>query len=291
MKTIKHSKYKNTGVLFELLVRQITLEVLNGDKTEHAKRIVKEFFANGTELNKELRLYELLLKEKYNSENRAEKFVDVVCQRHSKLNEAKLAKEKYSLIKEIASKFDIEKFLSSPITNYKVLASIYKVFEAKKTDSYDIKDIFNSKITLIENIISKPAKKQNVSNVEDAKLLESYKQQDKDIRMLTYKILVETFNKKYTNLDTKQKTLLKEYINNMNNTSKFSEYVSTEIPKISKGLRIIESKLTDKVTKIKLNETISVLEKMKIGKTISDSQVSSIMLSYELIKELKTKLK
>ena len=171
------------------------------------------------------------------------------------------------------------------------MASIYKVFEAKKSENYDIKDIFNSKITLVENIISKPAKRQTTTHIEDAKLLEAYKQQDKDIRMLTYKILVETFNKKYTNLDTKQKTLLKEYINNMNNTSKFSEYVSAEIPKIAKGLKLIESKLTDGVTKIKLNETISVLQKMKIGKTISDSQVSSIMLSYELIKELKTKIK
>ena len=47
MKKIKHAKVKNTGVLFELLVRQITLEVLNGDTTENAKRIVKEFFAPG----------------------------------------------------------------------------------------------------------------------------------------------------------------------------------------------------------------------------------------------------
>ena len=291
MKKLSHSKYKNTGILFELLVRQITLEVLNGDTTENAKRILKEFFAPSTELNKELRLYELLLKEKYNSEGRAEKFVDMICQSHTKLNEIKLSKEKYNLIKEIASKFDIEKFLSSPITNYKVLASIYKVFESKKSYNFDIKDAFNCKITLIENIISKPSKKVQPSNQEDTKLIESYKQQDKDIRLLTYKILVETFNKKYTNLDTKQKGLLKEYINNMNNTSKFVEYVSAELPRITKGLKAIHSKLNDGVTRIKLAETISVLTNMKIGKTVTDGQVSSLMLSYELIKELKTKIK
>jgi hypothetical protein len=290
MKKIKHSKFKNTGVLFELLVRQITLEVLNGDKTENAKKIVKEFFAPGTELNKELRLYELLLKEKYNTESRAEKFVDTVSQAHSKLNETKLAKEKYGLIKEIGSKFEIEQFLSSPITNYKVLASIYKVFESKKSENYDIKDIFNSKITLIENIIARPAKVEEVKNVESIKLMETYSQQEKDLRLLTYKILVETFNKKYTNLDAKQKGLLKEYINNMSNTTKFKDYVVTEVPKIAKELRLIETKVCDKVTKIKLLETISVLEKMKIGKTVSDSQVSSIMLSYELVKELKNKV-
>ena len=288
MKKIKHSKVKNTGVLFELLVRQITLEVLNGDKTENAKHIVKEFFAAGTELNKELRLYDLLLKEKYNSESKAEMFVDTVSQAHSKLNEGKLAKEKYNLIKQINEKFELEQFLSSPITNYKVLASIYKVFESKKSENYDIKDIFNSKVTLIENIIARPSTKTN--KIEDTKLIESYKKQDKDLRLLTYKILVETFNKKYTNLDANQKNLLKEYINNISNTSKFKDYLSIELPKIVSELNNIKSKIQDKVTTIKLSETISVLEKMKIGKTISDNQVSSVMLSYELIKELKSKV-
>ena len=287
MKKIKHSKFKNTGVLFELLVRQITLEVLNGDKTENAKKIVREFFAPGTELNKELRLYDLLLKEKYNSENRAEKFVDTVSTAHSKLNEGKLTKEKYNLIKEIRSSFYIEQFLSSPISNYKVLASIYKVFESKKSENFDIKDVFNSKITLIENIISKPINKQK-EQVD--KIIETYKKQDKDIRLLTYKILVETFNKKYTNLNDDQKSLLREYINNVNNTSKFNNYVSIELPKIIKELKSIQTKVTDKVTKIKLSETISVLGKMKFGNKISDNQVSSIMLSYELIKELKSKV-
>ena len=288
MKKIKHSKVKNTGVLFELLVRQITLEVLNGDKTENAKHIVKEFFAAGTELNKELRLYDLLLKEKYNSESKAEMFVDTVSQAHSKLNEGKLAKEKYNLIKQINEKFELEQFLSSPITNYKVLASIYKVFESKKSENYDIKDIFNSKVTLIENIIARPSTKTN--KIEDTKLIESYKQQDKDLRLLTYKILVEAFNKKYTNLDDSQKNLLKEYINNITNTTKFKDYVSVELPNIVAELRTIKSKVEDRVTTIKLSETISVLEKMKIGKTISDNQVSSVMLSYELIKELKSKV-
>ena len=289
MKKIKHSKVKNTGVLFELLVRQITLEVLNGDKTENAKNIVKEFFASGTELNKELRLYDLLLKEKYNSESKAEMFVDTVSQAHSKLNEGKLAKEKYNLIKQINEKFELEQFLSSPITNYKVLASIYKVFESKKSENYDIKDVFNSKVTLIENIIARPSIKTN--KVEDTKLIESYKQQDKDLRLLTYKILVETFNKKYTNLDSKQKNLLKEYINNISNTSKFKDYISVELPNIVSELKSIKAKVEDKVTTIKLSETISVLEKMKMGKSVSDNQVSSIMLSYELIKELKSKVK
>ena len=289
MKKIKHSKFKNTGVLFELLVRQITLEVLNGDKTENAKNILREFFSPNTELNKELRLYDILLKEKYSSETKADRLVETVCDAHNKLNHITLSKEKFNLIKEISEKFEIEQFLSSPISNYKTLASIYKVFESKRADGYDIKDIFNSKITLIENITSKPA--QTIQPNEENRLIETYKQQDKDLRMLTYKILVETFNKKYTNLNESQKNLLKEYINNITNTTKFKDYVGTQLPTIITELNGIKTKLKDKVTQIKLAETISLLEKMKIGKTVSDSQVSSIMLSYELIKELKSKVK
>jgi len=289
MKKVKHSKFKNTGILFELLVRQITLEVLNGDTTEKAKHIVKEFFSSKTELNKEHRLYELLLREKYNSESRAEKFIDTINEAHNRINQSKLQREKYNLIKKINESFNMDDFLSSPITNYKVLASIYKIFEAKNMGDYDVKDIFNSKITLIENITSKQS--VIVEKSDDAKkLVESYKKQDKDLRLLTYKILVESFNKKYSNLDESQKELLKQFINNITNTTKFKEYVEKEIPSIIRELKVLHKSINDKVTKIKLAETVSVLNKTKIGKTVSDNHVSSLMISYELIKELKGKL-
>lgn len=289
MKRVKHSKFKNTGILFELLVRQITLEVLNGDTTETAKTIVSEFFSAKTELNKELRLYDLLLKEKYNSESRAEKFIDTINEAHSRINQKNLQREKYNLIKKINESFNMDEFLSSPISNYKVLASIYKVFESKNYDNYDVKDVFNSKITLIENITSKPSNLVESSN-DSNKVVENYKKQDKDLRLLTYKILVETFNKKYSNLDENQKNLLKEYINNLSNTTGFKSYIETEIPKIISELKSLGKSIDDKVTKIKLAETAAVLSKTKIGKVVSDNHVSSLMISYELIKELKSKV-
>ena len=288
MKRVKHSKFKNTGILFELLVRQITLEVLNGDTSEKAKKIVSEFFSPKTELNKELRLYELLMKEKYNSESRAEKFIDTVNEAHNRIDQKQLQKEKYNLIKKINESFNMDEFLSSPISNYRVLASIYKIFESKRMSNYDVKDVFNSKITLIESITSKPStlssKKSNTTQI-----VESYKKQDKDLRLLTYKILVETFNKKYSNLDENQKTLLREYINNLSNTTGFKSYVEKEIPSIVSELKTLSKGIKDKVTKIKLAETVSVLAKTKIGKVVSDNHVSSLMMSYELIKELKSK--
>jgi len=284
MKKIKHSKFKNTGFLFELLTRQITLEILNGSE-EKAKEIIKEFYGRGTQLSKELRLFNLIINEKYNSEAKAEKFIDVVLEAHTKLDYNKLQREKYNLIKSIKENFEINNFLSSPVTNYKILASIHKLFEGKKLDVLNVKDVFNAKETLVEHISASNANKSNTSKTD--KLVEDYKKQEKDLRLLTYKILVETFNKKYTSLDESQKGLLREYINNVTNTSKFNEYFESELIKTITELHSMYKSMKDKITKIKLRETINVLKKQKIGKKITDSQVSALMMSYELVKEIK----
>ena len=227
MRKIKHSKFKNTGFLFELLTRQITVEILNGSE-ERAKRIIKEFYGRGTELSKELRLFNLLINEKYNSESKAEKFIQAILEAHSTIDYKKLQREKYNLVKSIKENFEINNFLSSPVTNYKILASIHKLFEAKTHNILDVKDIFDSKLTLVEHISSNS---QVVLKEKEDKLVEEYKKQEKDLRLLTYKILVETFNKKYTTLNDAQKGLLREYINNVTNTSKFNEYYSKELIK------------------------------------------------------------
>lgn len=285
MKQIKHSKYRNTGVLFELLVRQITHEILSNSNKETAKKIVKEFFAKNTELSKELRLYKMILDEKYNSESRAEKFIDMVCGVRSKLNEQKLNKEKYNLVKTIKENYDVDRFMSSAITNYKQLASIYKIFESTvATDNYDVSDVFRSKYSLVEHVMNDSVKNKDEKIQE--KVNEKFESEDKNIRLLTYKILVENFNKKYTNLNVKQKSLLREFINNVSNTTKFSDYINKERVDVIKELSDIHNRITDKVTRIKLKETINTLSKMKVGKKVSDENVSVMMISYELQKEL-----
>lgn len=282
MRKIKHSKFKNTGFLFELLTRQVTLEIINGTE-EKAKSIIKEFYGKGTEMSKELRLFNLLINEKYNSEAKAEKFIDAILEAHTKIDYKSLQREKYNLVKSIKENFEIKNFLSSPVTNYKILASIHKLFEGKKNDILDVKDVFDSKLTLVEHISSNsPTLKE-----KEDKLVEEYRKQEKDLRLLTYKILVETFNKKYTNLNDDQKSLLREYINNVNNTSKFNEYFEKELIKTITSLHEMYKGMEDKITKIKLKETINVLKKQKIGKKITDEQVSALMMSYELIKEIK----
>jgi hypothetical protein len=291
MKKLKHSKFRNTGILFELLVRQITLEVINGDTVGVAKQILKEFFNKNTELSKEFRLYDLLLKEKYKTESRAEKFVDLICEERKKINDKKLLREKYELVKKIKESFDLEKFLSSPLLNYRQLASIYKLFEATAVSTtYNVKEKFDAKITLIEHIMSSTTKSK-IDKKVDGKLLETFSKQDKDLRLLTYKILVETFNKKYsTALNQKQKALLENFINNITNTTGFVDYYKKELVSNVSKLKKLNEKICDRVTKIKLNETIKVLESTKVNKVVSDEGVSMLMLTYELMKELGDKL-
>lgn len=289
MKNIKHSKFKNTGFIFELLVRQITSEIMSGNINSKAEKILKEYFSAKKELSKELKLYQYLINEKYNSESKAQKFVETVCEARKRLDEQKLIKEKYNLIKEIKESYNIDDFTKSPISNYKNLASIYKVFEATTTkESFEPKDIVNSKFTIVENMINSSI--ENKDKKVNDRVLEEYRKQDEEVRMLSYKMLVENFNKKYNNLSLAQRNLLKEYINNINNTGKLKEYVNGEVNKLSEGLKEIGSKVSDKVTKIKLAETISNIKKIKSVKKLRESHLSALMMSYELLKELKDSL-
>jgi hypothetical protein len=289
MKKIKHSKFKNTGFIFELLVRQITAEVMSSSKSV-AEKLLKEHFNSKQELSKELKLYQYLINEKYNSESKAEQFINTILEARKKIDEKKLTKEKYNLIKEIKETYDLDEFIKSPISNYKTLASIYKIFETVVTDTqYEPTDIVSARFTIAENIINSSIQNRDVK-IKDA-VLEEYRKQDDDLRAVSYKLLVESFNNKYSNLTNDQKSLLREYINNINNTGKLSEYVSTEVTKLVEGLKEVGSKISDKVTKIKLAETIANIRKIKSVKKIKEQHLSAMMMTYELLKELKDSLK
>jgi len=289
MKKIKHSKFKNTGFLFELLVRQITSEVMSSSKSV-AEKLLKEHFNSKQELSKELKLYQYLINEKYNSESKAEQFINTILEARKKIDEKKLTKEKYNLIKEIKETYNLDEFIKSPISNYKTLASIYKIFETVITDTqYEPTDIVSARFTIAENIINSSIQNKDVK-LKDA-VLEEYRKQDDDLRAVSYKLLVESFNNKYSNLTNDQKGLLREYINNINNTGKLSEYVSTEVTKLVEGLKEVGSKISDKVTKIKLAETIANIRKIKSVKKIKEQHLSAMMMTYELLKELKESIK
>jgi hypothetical protein len=255
-----------------------------------AEKLLKEHFNSKQELSKELKLYQYLINEKYNSESKAEQFINTILEARKKIDEKKLTKEKYNLIKEIKETYNLDEFIKSPISNYKTLASIYKIFETViNNEEYDPTDIVSSRFTIAENIINSSIQNKDVK-IKDA-VLEEYRKQDDDLRAVSYKLLVESFNNKYSNLTNDQKGLLREYINNINNTGKLNEYVSNEITKLVEGLKEVGSKISDKVTKIKLAETITNIRKIKSVKKIKEQHLSAMMMTYELLKELKESIK
>ena len=281
MKKLKHSKFKNTGILFELLIRQITADILN-NKGSKANNLVRKYFTEDTILGKEQRLYQMLLEETSNSEECATKLLDAVLYEHKKLNRKKLSQQRYELVKEMKDVYPIEDFFRSKIRNYKTYASIYKLFESLKEDVFcDPTDLVESKNTIVLGLCNaKNSKQDNTSE------LESYVQHNEDLRLISYKLLVDRFNEKYSELNEDQRLLLKNYINNISNTNSLREYINEQLPVIQEKIVKLGQHIDDKVVKIKLKEVISQLKKVKEGRVVKDSQVSAVLMSYELIKEL-----
>ena len=280
MKKMKHSKIKNTGILFELLSRQITADLIEG-KESKALSILRNFFKSGTLLNKEYSLYQTLLKERYSNENKTKDFINLVISSRKKLSEPKLKREKYQLIREIKNSYDLSDFFNNKISNYKVLASIYKLFE-DTNNTLNPAEVITSKYTLVEHICSKtPENKTTRSEIVDA-----FASQSKEIRLLAYKILLEKFNTKYAALGPKEKKLLREYINNVGNTDKLKEYIDKELTGISSKIESKITKVTDPTTRIKLTESIHILDKLKKTKRVGENHILTILNYYKLINEL-----
>jgi len=278
MSTVKHSKIKNTGILFELLVRQVASDTLSAHDSE-AVRIIKEYFSNKTQLGKELQLYQTILKEKFNSESQANRFIDAVVSSRKKLNKGKLRREKYNLIKEIKEHYDLQKFTKARVDNYRTLASTYTIFE---NTSLKPAEGVKLRYNLVEAVTGKRANKQIKKQI-----VSEYQQQDKDMQLLSYQILVDKFNEKYGDLSAKQKKVLREYINNVSNTSNLKELISSEVPHIKRTLRNKIRSIKDPVVRIKLKEVAKQATALGKRNVIKDQEVLSLMRFYELIKELK----
>ena len=282
MKKIKHSKYKNTGILFEMLVRQIAADTMHGQKTK-ALPILKRHFKSGTELGKELQLYRTIQEEEFKTENSAQKFLQACISARKSLNESALRRQKYNLIKEINDSFIVENFFKSRVSNYTMLASIFKLFEYAEVDNPA--QIVRSKSTLVEHILRNAllnpvkVKKGNV-------IKEQYSVQEKDVRLLSYKMLIDKFNNKYNGLNERQKNVLREYINNVSNTVSLKEFIQKEIPVIQKALTRASARVGSKIIKIKLQEVNNMISEIGNTSTIKDKHVLTILKYHELIKEL-----
>ena len=282
-KRVKHSKIKNTGILFELLSRQITQDIISDDKKSKSIDLLKKYFNENTEIGRENQLYQVLVKTNYNSTAKAQRLIEAVLKSRSQINNKKLKNEKYNLIKSISENYKTEDFFRSRIPNYKVYASVYKLFLSESIESLNPLDEVDSNFTIIEHITGK---KIPSSVKDDTEVIQEFKGQDKDLRLLSYQLMVDNFNKKYKTLNTPQKNLLKEYINNISNTNSLREFVNDEVQNIKTTLESHVPNISDDITRIKLQEAVNQIENLTKGRIVKDKQVISLMRYYELIKEL-----
>lgn len=278
MANIKHNKFRNTGILFELLVRKITADTMSNQDSK-AVSLIKKYFVN-TELAKENKLYQALTKSQNISEVQAESILSTILEINKTLDRNQLSKEKYNLIKEIKNNFDIDDFFKAKINNYKLLSSTYTLLEANLTPTRNLDDILTSKMNILEHIAQTNAISVPQPTVSEFETL------DKGTRSLVYKIMLEKFNNKFNTLSDDQKEVLKEYINNITNTTNLKKYVDVKFTSLKESLLKFLPKIEDATIKIKVNETINLINPILESKTLKDDNIIALLQYQELHSEL-----
>jgi hypothetical protein len=279
---IKHSKFKNTGILFELLVRQIASDTVSG-KDSAAIGLVKKYFSK-SELTKEYKLYQSLVNTKALTEGKAESLINATLEISSRLNRSALRKEKYNLIKDIREAYDLEEFFKSKINNYSQYAAAYNLVEAHNSLEFvEPSQVIENKVTLLEHITRKEINKTDVKD----RVLEEYAKMDKGTRILAYKILLEKFNEKYGDMSPSQKSVLKEYINNISNTVKLREFVNNSYTAIKSQIVTLSKTVVDKTIQIKLNEVVNILKPLDKNQNVKDDNIIALLQFHQLVTELK----
>ena len=274
----KHSKYKNTGILFELLTRQITSETISNTPPK-AVGILQKFFGNDSTLLKEYQIYHALLNKRFEKDASATVLIETLIGAHSKLNKSVLRRERYNLVREIKDTYNIEDFFKAKIPNYKIYASVYNLLENKEANPLSI---VNSKVAILEHITNK-----NLPNKPKKEMvMEEYEKFDKETRALTYKMLMERFNDKYSGLADNQRILLKEYVYNVSNSPKLKAFLNKEIEIVKSEIETL-SENVDQVTKIKLNEVKNLIKPLCKKSSVHDDNVINLLNYYELVNELK----
>jgi hypothetical protein len=121
----------------------------------------------------------------------------------------------------------------------------------------------------------------------EADLIKEFKSYDKDLRILTYRVLLEKFNDKYGSLNNDQKEILKEFINSVDNTPKLKEYYNSKVTYLKEELFNLSSTIDNKAIQIKVNEVTNILNPLSKTSNVGDDNLINLLQYCALLEELK----
>lgn len=286
MQKIKHSKYKNTALLFELLNRQIAVDLFNDESDSRAVALVREYFSGDSELANEYALYQALLDERYARREKAETLIDQVLDARKKLDEGVLSKQKYALVGDIKESYPFDDFFQTRVENYREMASVYKLFKTlDESVRYRPQDLVECRFTLMEHIQRDESDSALPSDVRDQ--LRERAEGSRAIRAMAQRLMIERFNDKYGVLSEQQRDLLRRYINNVSNTNGLSTHIDEELDRLDAKIEELSDLVEERVTRIKVDQARQMIPELRSDGPVTEKQVHGLLMFYELVNRIK----
>ncbi len=273
----KHNKKKNSALLYEVLVLELTKSILRKDEELKVKiaSLIKETFRYDTALHQELKLYHSITTTKNAHPRTAERVLSEVVRQRKSLDEARLLAEQTHLVRQIKKSLPAET-LENFVPNYKSLATIYQIF------NQDTRQSIKSRVLLENQIIKEMI--VPLTEVNQRELV--------PIDNLVYKTFTKKFNNTYsTELLKEQKSLLSKFISSfLDNGLELKVYLNEEVARLKKelkgSLQLVEVASDDEMS-TKVNKILAQLETYRAEQPEKE-MVQNVIKIQGLVHEIKT---
>lgn len=273
----KHNKKRNIGIVYELLLKYISHNLIEGNKAEAKKatKIIENNFRKGTELYKEFRLFNALATSKVSNTHTIASILIEAKTAARNFDLQKLELQKSKLIKDINYGLD-KKFFYESIPNYRELGVVQMALNEWRKSNPDIKSLVNFEGLIAENMLKKNSK----TIVENVDLSHSDK--------LVLKIMTEKFNKKYTSgLSTDQKSIIENYVfYKGKNDAILVEFLEKKKKETISEINLFEDKTQNKYLLSKIDDVKKKINEIS-SQSINDESIVKFLTLTKLIDQLK----
>lgn len=277
-----HNKKRNTGLLYEFLVRTISQALVDDDKKKSAKalKIVKAHFKPGTELYKEFRLINSIMKTTVSSDAVASSILGEAKTAARSHDTSTLDREKSLLIRSINHQLNDDNFYDQHIKEYRTFATVQNLINDWRSTSPDLSRMAEYEDQVVKWLVS-PKQESNEQVVTESTA---------GSNRLLMKIMMKKLGEKYDGtLTTEQKSLIKAYAFSAANDDD-NKTVLLKLKEIRENLLnsiekyVDDNKNNEKYLSDKLNEVKSQL--LNEVSAVDDTAVAEYMLYIKLIDEL-----